>query len=243
MSSTLCRVFAVLLFLDAMYPGPKCLSQSTIHIVADQGERQKPAEVSDLWRNKPIDIGVLGSGGFAVADKIDGGISRADATLNFVNAGVHVGKVVTRLPGTGAFSGQLEAAAEFLPLWIADYPKQPLVFRKSANAGNPHFFYTIHGVSLTPAIIRWNFSRKQRIVPWSQIGCGVLWTKQDFPLLKTSRVNFTPQAGFGTHMFVRPRQSVDFSLNVIHISNGNTADSNPGVNVTLQFGMGYTWWK
>jgi hypothetical protein len=47
----------------------------------------------------------------------------------------------------------------------------------------------------------------------------------------------------GMHYFVKPRRSIDFGANAVHISNASMGDRNPGVNVTLQFNVGYTWWK
>jgi hypothetical protein len=29
----------------------------------------------------------------------------------------------------------------------------------------------------------------------------------------------------------------------VHISNASLGDSNPGVNATVQFQIGYSWWK
>ena len=51
-----------------------------------------------------------------------------------------------------------------------------------------------------------------------------------------------PQAGVGAHLFTRRHQSIDFAADAVHISNGDTADNNPGVNVTFQASIGYSWW-
>jgi hypothetical protein len=55
--------------------------------------------------------------------------------------------------------------------------------------------------------------------------------------------NFTPQGGVGVHWFVKPRRSIDFSANAVHISSASLGDRNPGVNASVQFSMGYSWWK
>jgi hypothetical protein len=36
---------------------------------------------------------------------------------------------------------------------------------------------------------------------------------------------------------------VDFALNLEHISSASLGDKNPGVNASVQFQLGYTWWK
>jgi hypothetical protein len=55
--------------------------------------------------------------------------------------------------------------------------------------------------------------------------------------------NFTPQGGIGFHYFTKPNRSIDFSANGMHISSASLGDRNPGVNASLQFTVGYSWWK
>jgi hypothetical protein len=55
--------------------------------------------------------------------------------------------------------------------------------------------------------------------------------------------NFSPQAGIGLQYFISPQRSIMFSANGIHISNASLGDRNPGVNASVQFQIGYTWWS
>jgi hypothetical protein len=95
-------------------------------------------------------------------------------------------------------------------------------------------------------------------MPWVQAAGGVLYTTRKYPgvgnlnvadptqtgpAADTSVWNFTPQGGIGAHYFLSPRRSVDFSANGVHISSSSLGDKNPGVNVSLQLSVGYTWWK
>jgi lipid A 3-O-deacylase len=57
------------------------------------------------------------------------------------------------------------------------------------------------------------------------------------------RHHFTPQFGIGTNLFIRPHQSLFVAVNAIHIFNASLGDLNPGVNITTQFRVGYSWWK
>jgi hypothetical protein len=76
-----------------------------------------------------------------------------------------------------------------------------------------------------------------------------LWTSQNFPQGtgvvggSTSRINFTPQVAFGESIFTKKNQSLDLALKVVHISSAGLGEYNPGVNLTLQFTLGYSWWK
>jgi hypothetical protein len=107
-------------------------------------------------------------------------------------------------------------------------------------------------VSVTPLILRWNLAPRGHFLPWIQGAGGLIWTNHKFPPvgpypipghLGTSVFNYTPQFGLGVHYFVKPKQSISLSANAVHISNASMGDSNPGVNASVQFSIGYTWWK
>lgn len=128
---------------------------------------------------------------------------------------------------------------------------------------------TFSGITITPDILRWNFAGAGRFAPWVQGAGGLLWTNHKYPAFggppayapgsivnnpgntitsnaanaDTSVWNFTPQFGVGAHYFVRPNRSIDFGANAIHISSASLGDRNPGVNASVQFSLGYSWWK
>jgi lipid A 3-O-deacylase len=124
---------------------------------------------------------------------------------------------------------------------------------------------TYTGVSVTPIILRWNFAGYRRWSPWVQGAGGLLWTNHKYPAFggpplnngglsystlgdnaandDTSVWNFTPQFGVGAHYFINARRSIDFGANAIHISSASLGDKNPGVNASVQFTVGMSWWK
>jgi lipid A 3-O-deacylase len=116
---------------------------------------------------------------------------------------------------------------------------------------------TYSGASLTPIILRWNLTGHGRLVPFAQAAGGLLWTNHKFPAYgstvpnlnvngpngETSVWNFTPQGGIGFHYFTTPRRSIDFTATGMHISSASLGDRNPGVNASVQFSVGYSWWK
>jgi len=126
---------------------------------------------------------------------------------------------------------------------------------------------TFSGVSLTPMILRWNFFGTRRFAPWVQGAGGVLWTNHKYPAFggpsiagnnggfsystlgdngpndNTSVWNFTPQFGVGVHCITRANRSIDMGANAIHISSASLGDKNPGINASVQFTLGYSWWK
>ena len=201
----------------------------------------------------------VGSGNFVAAalqrlpwDRaifLDGGLGTSGETDDhFLNAGVRLGKVLTSAAGPGIARGQFEYAIELIPYWQAFTPRQTYTF----TTGNPPKIVsgttggTYTGLSITPIILRWNLVHWKRIVPWVQGAGGLIWTNHKFPpngARGTSVWNFEPQFGLGIHYFVKPNQAVTFAANAVHISNSSLGDANPGVNATVRFQIGYTWWK
>ena len=117
---------------------------------------------------------------------------------------------------------------------------------------------TFTGVSVTPIVLRWNFTHGQRWMPFVQGAGGLVWTNHKFPAIgnlnpadtasnglhgDTSVWNFTPQFGAGAHYFLREGRSLDFAVKAVHISSASLGDKNPGVNASVQFSLGYSWWR
>lgn len=210
------------------------------------------------------EYGALVQGGNGVTDQ------RND--FHFLSAGVHLGRILTPELGTGVLKGNFEYAVEAFPYWQAFTPKFSRVNCYSTpTAGTtlagPGLYCsgpyttggTYTGVSVTPIILRWNLTHGKNWMPWVQGAGGLVWTNHKFPgfpgpgtavnlnnngpYADTSVFNFTPQFGVGTHYFVKPGRSVDFSANAVHISSSSLGDKNPGVNASIQLTLGYTWWK
>jgi len=47
----------------------------------------------------------------------------------------------------------------------------------------------------------------------------------------------------GENIFTQKNRSLDFAVKAVHISNAGLGDHNPGLNITLQFSAGYSWWR
>ena len=203
------------------------------------------------------EYGVVAQGGVGTEDR---------SSYKFFLLGGHAGRVLTSNLGSGLLQGNFEYAVEVFPLWQSYTPRfqkvSCLPSSGSATGYQCSQAYTVGGtytgVSITPIMLRWNLTHGQRWRPWLQGAGGVVWTNHKYPAIgnintadiasngpsgDTSVWNFTPQFGIGTHYFVRPRRSVDFSANAVHLSSASLGDKNPGVNASVQFSFGYTWWK
>ncbi|MGB6131953.1 MAG: acyloxyacyl hydrolase [Acidobacteriaceae bacterium] len=181
------------------------------------------------------------------------------------SAGMRLGKVITGEHLPGVLRGQFEYAGEIMPYWEALTPPahEQLITYTNPATGQSGYVYApygggaYHGVSITPIILRWDFKPRGtgwcgRIAPWFQAAGGLIYTTHKFPpdvLVPhgqpggTSVWNFSPQGGVGLQYFVRPRQSLMFEVSGVHISSASLGDKNPGVNASVQFQIGYTWWS
>jgi lipid A 3-O-deacylase len=195
--------------------------------------------VQTAMRRLPWDRAVFFGGGVAAS----GGTGD-----HFLNAGVRLGKVLTGPVGPRILRNQFEYAAELMPYWQAFTPKRTYTLARAIPPENLKISTggTYTGLSITPIILRWNMVRWRRAMPWVQGAGGLLWTNHKFPpngSRGTSVWNFTPQFGVGVHYFLKPTQSITLGANAVHISSASLGDNNPGVNATVQFQIGYTWWK
>lgn len=207
----------------------------------------------------PLELGALVQSGF--------GVTEDRGSFKFLLAGAHAGKVLTDNHGPGFLRGNFEYAVEVFPFWQSYTPKfqretcvSPVVpiGGSAFSCSEPYTVGgTFTGISVTPIILRWNLVGSRRISPWVQGAGGLIWTNHKYPAFggppynpindgtnsDTSIWNFTPQFGVGAHYFIRPRRSIDFGANAVHISSASLGDKNPGVNASVQFSLGYTWWK
>jgi len=222
---------------------------------ADAGGDDAGNPVAQVRKNLSWEYGPFVNWGMGAGDRSD---------FQFLWAGFQMGKPITPVIPLGIFSGQFEYAANIMPLWQAYTPAPHLQQYPCQSPGGqpttcllPTGGGTFRGVSLTPVILRWNFlTHSRRIQPWLQGAGGLIYTTHKFPPDFYSNPganppldggtcvwNFAPQGGIGIHYFYRPKRSIDFGLNAVHISSASLGDRNPGVNASLQLQVNYTFWK
>ncbi len=232
----------LLLVLPALLLSPAALAQGTP--ASGNNAPARAALATDPW-----EYGVFFGGGVGLGDR---------SSFSFTNAGVRVGKVLTDPHLPGPLRGQFEYAADIMPYWQSFTPAgslRPVHYNYGGQTGTtlvPYNGGTFTGVSLTPILLRWDFAPSRRLVPYLQGAGGLIWTNHKYPpdIIvpagtpgRTSVWNFTPQAGVGLHYFLRNRQAIDFQASAVHISSASLGDRNPGVNASLQFQIGYSWWR
>ncbi len=210
-------------------------------------------------------VGFMAGEGWEYGVLVQGGTGlEQNSDYKFLLAGGHLGKVLTPEYGHNLLKGNFEYAVEVFPLWQSYTPtfqklNCPVGATKASQCKGPTTSGgTYRGISITPIILRWNLTSNKKWMPWIQGAGGMLYTTRKYPGIgslnvadptetgpsaDTSVWNFTPQFGIGTHYFFKPKRSIDFSANAVHISSASLGDKNPGVNTGVQFSVGYTWWK
>jgi lipid A 3-O-deacylase len=196
--------------------------------------------------NRRWEFGPFVQGGTGVGERSD---------YQFFALGFQAGLTLTPVIHAGPLTGRFEMDANIMPLWQA---YTPAPHTEVVSTGGEPFLAqvgggTFTGVSITPVIFRWNLRpESRRFMWWIQAAGGSIYTTHKFPPTievpkgtpgGTSVFNFSPQGGGGFHYFLRPRRSIDFGVNAVHISSASLGDKNPGVNASVQFQLGYTWWK
>lgn len=216
-----------------------------------------PLQIQDASFHRTWQTGAYGSGGFAPYFRV-GNFDTFfvyQKEQEFYTVTFEAGRMLTAGHGPGILKGRVEALGEITPFWITHSPAQENIlhsnnpFLNGATAGFAP--YSIHGLSFTPVLLRWNFMNhnSNRHVPWLQAGAGVLWTSQRFPQgeafpgTHTSYFNFTPQLGAGEDLFVKKNQSLNVGVRAVQYNNAGLGEINPGIQYTLQFSIGYSWWK
>jgi lipid A 3-O-deacylase len=163
--------------------------------------------------------GVLVSGGSGLIDRTN---------VQFIRAGLRVGRVLTGELGKGVGRGTFELDAEIAPV---DY----VLWRGYGD---------VYGFSVSPVVMKWNFTGfGHKTIPYFLAAGGMLHTRVKIPPGNTSTVNFVTGPGIGFNHFLKPGRSLNVDVRATHLSNGSLGDHNPGVNASLQLSVGYNWWK
>ena len=209
-------------------------------------ERTSVDPVADVRNARSWEYGPFVNWGTGVGDRSD---------FKFFWAGVQLAKPLSPVMRAGILSGQFEFGGNIMPLWLGFTPAphdqiftyQGQIYDEPVGGG------TFEGLSLTPVIFRWNLlTHSRRFQPWFQAAGGLVYTTHKYPpdvLVPhgtpggTSVWNFSPQGGVGTHYFLTSGRSIDVGVNAVHISSASLGDRNPGVNASVQFQVGYTFWK
>jgi hypothetical protein len=136
-------------------------------------------------------------------------------------AGLRYGWVITAPHGPGFLRGRFEYAVDAAPVFVLFQPSN-----------------TAYGAAINPFALLWDFDTHGRVVPYIELGGGVLFTNTQVPA-GTSRINFTSAGAVGLH-FLSGKVNWTADVRFMHISNSGLQPLNPGLN-TVQLRLGVGW--
>src|SRR5580700_2458050 len=136
-------------------------------------------------------------------------------------AGFRYGWIITEPHGPGFLRGRFEYALDAVPVFVLFQPTN-----------------TAYGAAVNPFAMIWDFDTHGRVVPYIDLGGGVLFTNTQVPA-RTSRINFTTAGAVGVH-FLAGKMHWTADVRYMHISNAGLEPSNPGLN-TVQLRLGVGW--
>jgi lipid A 3-O-deacylase len=245
------RFLSAALLLTAVLPGSGLAQSSSRQGMSAGAGSTASAPLSDIMDRHPWNWGVFFNGGVSAA---------TSPSSSYLSLGARGGKVLSDMFGRGILRGQFEYSVEIMPWWqgrTATFERFNVTPTSNPDlvriTGPYQTGGAYNGISITPIILRWDLAKRtRRVVPFLQGAGGLLWTNHKYPPVGpfpapghqgTSVFNFTPQFGVGFQYFIKPKRSITFNANAVHISNASLGDANPGVNATVQFQIGYSWWK
>ena len=145
-------------------------------------------------------------------------VSGGRGNTGIFDAGLRYGWILLDSHGPSFLKGRFEYAVDAVPLYVIVQP---------TNAA--------YGIGMNPLNLKWNFERHGRVVPYTELSGGLLFTTHDVPA-NTSRTNFTPSAAFGFH-YLTDKFAWTLEGRYLHISDAGLSRLNPGVN-TFEVRMG-----
>ncbi len=139
----------------------------------------------------------------------------------------------------------LKWTIELVPVAVISQPRQVNVVQGNSviSVDAPGTRRAIYGAGASPIGLQLNFRRRRMFQPYINGTAGVLYFADQVPVSGSSQFNFAVGWGGGVQIWYRENQSVSLGYKFHHISNANSATSNPGVDSNL-FYAGYSWsWK
>ncbi len=136
------------------------------------------------------------------------------------------------IAGDGDFA--LSAGAEVIPLVLARADKLVLPARARCAVGPcpviDSYATPAIGAGLAPLTLRFHGSVAPRLQLWGDASAGGVAFDREYPVRDSNRLNFLLGAGAGVSFTLSKSRALAVGYRLQHLSNGFTADRNPGVN-------------
>lgn len=95
---------------------------------------------------------------------------------------------------------------------------------------------TTYGAGITPLGLQLDFANGSQVHPFVHVNGGLLVFNQSMPLPDAGRLALVGETGGGVRVFTSDRRAVTLGVRFHHISNGDRAGSNRGLNQFIIYG-------
>jgi hypothetical protein len=89
---------------------------------------------------------------------------------------------------------------------------------------------TAYGGGVTPLGLQLDFANGSKVHPFAHVNGGLLWFNKSVPIEDAGKLALVGEAGGGIRIFTSERRAVSLGVRFHHISNGDRAGSNRGLN-------------
>jgi len=100
------------------------------------------------------------------------------------------------------------------------------------NVGGRDVFQreTAYGAGITPLGLQVDFANGSKVHPFAHVNGGFLYFNKPVPIEDSGQFAFVGEAGGGVRIFTSDKRAVSIGVRFHHISNGDRAGSNRGLN-------------
>lgn len=172
------------------------------------------------------EYGVWGGGAFS-ATTVFGGLTDAEADeRGFVVAAFRYGRTLAANDHVA-----LQYTLDAIPMALAvGNIESSTTVTTPAGPATTFRRNTAYGVGVTPLGLQLDFANGSRVKPFVHVNGGLLVFSESVPLPDAGKLALVGEAGAGVRVFTSERRALSFGVRFHHISNGDRAGSNRGLN-------------
>jgi opacity protein-like surface antigen len=129
----------------------------------------------------------------------------------------------------GLFTARVDYLAEVLPMTLLFEPKVYSVNSTALSAARK----TVYGADVKPIGVRLLWRRDERFKPYLLSTGGVVYFTDRVLSTEGAHLNFSAEFGAGVQYTLHDRSEFRLGYSLYHISNGNIARHNPGLDTNM----------
>lgn len=219
-------VFAVAISVTAQVGADRGAGRSGV--TSDAAAPPDHAEADYKLKKGDNELGFWGGGAFQ-ATTIFGGLRKDEAAdRRFLIAAFRYGRTLAAND-----SMALQYTLDAIPLAVATGDIVQIITVGPVTTFRRE---TAYGAGLTPLGLQLDFANSSKVHPFIHVNGGALIFNKPMPLPDSGKFAFVGETGAGVRIFTSEKRAVTLGVRFHHISNGNLAGSNRGLNQFIVYG-------